>query len=777
MNQSPARRWDLPSAVFLFFAILFSLWRLQLTGWTEGLGYVRNTAIWGLVIGLALGASAFKRRGVVLLTIGYMLVVFTWQWFNLIDFAKEDAYLGDRLLILAGRLLLGLSEYVAGRPVKDPLFFIAMLCIPYWFISLISGYQMTRHANALAAILPGGIVMFLVFLLHYTDEDYSWLFGAYLFAAFLFLGRQKYLADKRKWDARRVQIPVESGMDFNNTILASAAVVILLVWLIPSALPYNNAIRKTWNDTSKKWFARNERWENMFASAKQDAVPVNDFYRDTMPLGTYAKQGESIAFLVYTQPSPVEPPRLYWRGRIYDRFEDGRWTTSNTKSATFSPHNNDLEIADAQNRIGFDFTFNMYLSGQTILYAAAQPVWVSHPANILYKTVYEGERQENVSGMAETMDITTMQAVPFLTEGESYHTTSLIANPSADQLRTAGEEYPAWVTDEYLQLPNDFSVRIQSLAFEITADSKTPYDKTAAITEYLRQEIKYIPSVKLPAESVDPLEYFLFDSKQGFCNYYASAEVLMLRSIGVPARLAVGFAQGESNLQNTFYTVRERDAHAWPEVYFPKYGWVEFEPTVNQAALIRPDKNEEPEPIATPEILAPDPIIQEDAPPEPVDSSPAGFFTRTRIILISLAVLGLTLSLFLFLINKSLASNTRAAIAIRSAIESGAWPSPAWLQHWARWLELTSIERAFHSVNTALTWMDKTPNLHATPAERAAMLTELIPAIAPSVNILLREHHADLFTPNAGDSSLARREARKILWRVAYLKMKEFAAR
>ena len=120
MENSRTRWWDLPSAIFLFLTILFSAWRLQTTDWAEGLGHVRNVALLGLVIGLALGQSVFQKRGVIFLSIGYMLVVFIWQWFGYIDFSEEESYLGDRLLILVSRLLTGISEFAAGRQSKTP---------------------------------------------------------------------------------------------------------------------------------------------------------------------------------------------------------------------------------------------------------------------------------------------------------------------------------------------------------------------------------------------------------------------------------------------------------------------------------------------------------------------------------------------------------------------------------------------------------------------------------------------------------------------------------
>jgi len=84
------------------------------------------------------------------------------------------------------------------------------------------------------------------------------------------------------------------------------------------------------------------------------------------------------------------------------------------------------------------------------------------------------------------------------------------------------------------------------------------------------------------------VDYFLFDVKQGYCDYYASAMVMMLRSIGIPARFVAGYAPGDYNSQTSAYVVLEQNAHAWVEVFFPSYGWVQFEPTASQPVLLRP---------------------------------------------------------------------------------------------------------------------------------------------------------------------------------------------
>ncbi len=771
MEKSSARWWDLPSAIFLFLTILFSAWRLQSTDWAEGLEHIRSVALLGLVIGLALGQSKFQKRSLIILSIGYMLVVFIWQWFGYIEFSKEESYLGDRLLILTGRLLTGVSEFAAGRPVKDPLFFLALLYIPYWFTALASGYQLTRHANALAAALPSGVLMFVIYLNHYTTHDYSWLFGAYLFAAMLLLGRVKYIVDRAKWREQRVQISAESSMDINNAIMVCAAALILVVWIIPYTLPYNADARKAWQKVSANWFSKNDQIDNMFAAVKKDNVPSSDFYRNELALGTRATQSDAIAFLVYTPIAARDFPRLYWRGRVYDRFDENRWQTSEVENTKYVPQDGDFKIPDTVQRFNLNFSFSVYIKGQTILYSAAQPIWTSHPASIAH-SVISGENAED-----EMMDIVALQASPYLEAGETYHANAMLANPTIPELQEAGQEYPEWVTEKYLQLPADFSPRIQALAVDITADLANPYDQAAAITDYLRANIEYVPVVSFPEGTTDPLEYFLFESKQGFCNYYASSEVLMLRSIGVPARLAVGFAQGEPNLQNTFFTVRERDAHAWPEVYFPGYGWIEFEPTGNQEPVNRPLEREE-KPISQdlantpPELEA----IAQEKPENALELDPQaiGFPTRTQVI--ELSVTGGILLIFLtgFLLKKRFAPNVQTSAILKTMVERNGWEAPVWLTRWTLWSALSPIQKYFHSINISLHWMNAQQAAHITPAERAGILQKLIPTAGQSVETLLQEYQSTLFSRQPGNVRSARSAAWNILYQTIYTRLKIF---
>jgi len=158
-----------------------------------------------------------------------------------------------------------------------------------------------------------------------------------------------------------------------------------------------------------------------------------------------------------------------------------------------------------------------------------------------------------------------------------YEATSDIATPTAPQLRAAGRNYPGKVAGIYLRLP-EIDPRIPRLASQITSSAKTDYDKAVVIENYLRTRFGY--TLQLPqTEAKDPIANFLFERKQGHCEYFASSMAVMLRSLGIPSRVVNGFRSDEFNDITGSYVVRAKNAHSWVEAYFPGYGWQTFDPT------------------------------------------------------------------------------------------------------------------------------------------------------------------------------------------------------
>ena len=149
---------------------------------------------------------------------------------------------------------------------------------------------------------------------------------------------------------------------------------------------------------------------------------------------------------------------------------------------------------------------------------------------------------------------------------------------TGDLLQDQGTDYPQWVTDKYLDLPDDLPLRIRVLALTQTAGSTSQFERVVRIREYLRT-IAYSQDIEPPPPGSDALEFFLFDQKAGYSDYFGSAMAVLLRAAGVPTRLAIGYGGGDFDQELDAYVVREADAHAWTEVYFPDFGWVPFEPT------------------------------------------------------------------------------------------------------------------------------------------------------------------------------------------------------
>jgi len=158
-----------------------------------------------------------------------------------------------------------------------------------------------------------------------------------------------------------------------------------------------------------------------------------------------------------------------------------------------------------------------------------------------------------------------------------YEGTSLLPAASPSQLRKAPPFYPEAISNTYLQLPA-LDPRVRALAEKIVGSSSSEYDKAVAIRRYLSTHYSYTLDLSGPPTD-DPLADFLFVRRSGNCEYFASAMTVMLRSMGIPARYVTGFLPGEYNDVGGDYIVRESDAHAWVEVYFPGYDWITFDPT------------------------------------------------------------------------------------------------------------------------------------------------------------------------------------------------------
>ena len=160
----------------------------------------------------------------------------------------------------------------------------------------------------------------------------------------------------------------------------------------------------------------------------------------------------------------------------------------------------------------------------------------------------------------------------------AYEGVSNLQTPTAVELRAAAATIPPEIQVRYLQLPPKLDARILPLAQQITAKAANDYDRARALELYLQARFGY--TLQLPSTPPDdPVANFLFERKQGHCEYFASSMAVMLRQLGIPSRIVNGFRTGEFNDLTGSYIIRARDAHSWVEAYFPGQGWVAFDPT------------------------------------------------------------------------------------------------------------------------------------------------------------------------------------------------------
>jgi transglutaminase-like putative cysteine protease len=337
-------------------------------------------------------------------------------------------------------------------------------------------------------------------------------------------------------------------------------------------------VAKLWGVVTVPFKELREKLSDAFGGLRGAVGVSYDIYGENLYLEAGTEPADITVMHITAEEKPKKGGRFYWFSRAYDTYEFGSWKVTIGSVVEFDPEIGDLPLPPYQSRQTIEVEVAPKVASMHGLNAPAQPIWTSQSGEIdLYR----------IPGGA--VDVLRMTTYGVVRDGETYRARSSVAIPGATELRQATQDYPAWVSSNYLQLPPTITERTRQLARDITEGIDNPFDKATAITQWLRSNIDYERVTIPPPEGVEQIDWFLFDYQIGFCNWYASAEVIMLRSLGIPARMAVGYARGNLQAFEGYYEVKGGDAHAWPEVFFPEYGWVEFEPTGNQSELNRPE--------------------------------------------------------------------------------------------------------------------------------------------------------------------------------------------
>src|SRR5215204_3667450 len=294
---------------------------------------------------------------------------------------------------------------------------------------------------------------------------------------------------------------------------------------------------------------------------------LSDSYHGFQPYMDLRSRGRLSEEVVMKVRSEETVP---YRGVAFDDYNGKGWeistgdtaeklTSNSMRFDTFTATNTELEQGSSREVAQ---VFRIEKDSSNIIFGAYRPETVFFPTSTIKIDPYA-----------------SLRAPYQIPEGSAYSVISNVPNASADQLRSAGTVYPEEIAERYTQLPPTGLERTRELASRLTEDATNPYDAVLKMNQYLKTNYPYDLSIPPQGEDMDAVEYFLFEQKRGYCEQFSSSLAVMARSLGIPARVATGYAPGEYNPFTGYYDVRASDAHAWVEVYFPGYGWSTFDPT------------------------------------------------------------------------------------------------------------------------------------------------------------------------------------------------------
>lgn len=642
--------WSLLAAT-----VAIAAYNLEQAAWVPDSSPLIDALWWGLLFGVGLASSRFRGR-VAMAYHFFVAFLMLGLWIGRIlpsqligqPLASSLDLANIRLLSYLDRLIGWGSTFIAGKSVQDNGLFLLLIGLCAWGTSAWLTWAVIRRQRALDGLLPVGLLLGINTYLSGQEVDALWLFTG---CAILLSARTTMVELSRLWDRRQVDYPDELGWNWSGAALGLGLIIIIAARLSPLL-----GTPDGWKTLGDFLREAQKRMENTTSRLFGDVAPPASYpdelertpealapSAETPQMGMVGPapfQSSALVMWVRTSdPPPIEPqegmppelidsgPIHYWRSNVFGKYNGTGWEgveISETAPAgarllpvvqeplpTPSGGVQGTASGPVAGRYRLSQEFEIVARHGNSLFAASIPSW-----GIGARIMYAGP-----------------DGTPLVYGGEhvsKYTVQSWVTQASDVMLRAAPAAYPAEIAALYLQLPLSLPQRVRDLARRVVGDAATPFDKAIRIQDYLRLSYPYDLKVPLPPAGRDVVDYFLFDSSGGFCSYYSSAMVVMLRSQGVAARVASGYATGWFDFTKVAYRVTPSNAHAWVEVYFPGYGWIEFEPTSGLERIRY-------------ETAGGDVASRADLPPRPTPPAPAwqGFAWLVAAILAPIALFGL----------------------------------------------------------------------------------------------------------------------------------------
>lgn len=499
-----------------------------------------------------------------------------------------------------------------GFTSRETIVFAFGLGLFAWLLAAYTGWNTFRHHRP----LPGLTLMGLALAVnsYYGRVSTTWL-ALFVGLTTLLTAVIHYAGLERSWRQNRVDYSDEVRLDLVLHAGGIAVFLLTLALLLPafSITKLSNLLVRQPAVTQAE-----QTLERVFAGVQQppryvEAVvgPGGPGGGGIMPrsylLGNPPELQETIVMTASvttrTQDGAIIAASAghfngaHWRALSYDVYTGRGWALSEERQEPL-PAGEPLPLPPVSSHITLSQKVHWLYDDRFIRYTLGEPQRFDHDVTLYWRGLEDLVRVQG----------TTHQ----------YQLVSRLPAASPAELRAADVAgIPPAILARYTQLPDSLPARVRDLAQEVAGELPTAYDQARALEQFLRQ-YPYSLDVALPPVGTDPVDYFLFNLQSGYCDYYASAMAVLARSLGLPARLAVGYLPQPAG-ENGEQIIRQINGHSWAEIYFAGYGWVEFEPTAAFASARDAAVDDAGDPFADFEFaypVAPLPI------PDPTAGSP-----------------------------------------------------------------------------------------------------------------------------------------------------------
>ncbi len=616
-----------------------------------------------MLTGLAL--SRIPIWGVVLLPLGLVigLGVITAQ---LTGFEGEGIELASAAELYDRLSLWWLAFQTGGINIDRVPFAFALMCLT-WLAGYLAAWVFSRYRSFWGVFVLGGAA--LLSNLTFLPSDAHVYIVLYLLTALLLVARVQAVRRLREWQERGFQADSHlSVLSISDSIIVTLLVLLVAFQIVPRIVPGDRFWQEAhdiYEATRSPYVQYQEDFNRLFAGLPARKPLPYRIWGDVM-----AFQGT-----INPTTTPVlqveSPVAMYWKARSYGTYTPKGWKSDDTiiqptdwtpSHASPQPYEKRFEVTHT---LTTNYrTRNLFAGGQII--AADRDVRIETYDSPMYNIdlsgpVQLGQTYPKLDMAAANLDRALREGGPSASrsqlgralpsefhlvdvarddggvqgvllaeilpeqpdtlslrtagkefkKGETYEVTSSVSLATPEDLRLAGLDYPTWALDKYTALPAEVPQRVRDLGRELAADAETPYDKAKAIEEYLKT-LPYSLNIQPPPYDADGVDYFLFEQKMGYSEYFASAMTVLLRTQGVPARMVTGYTVGDQVPEHEIYVVTDQHSHGWVEVFFPRYGWINFEPTPGAIMPVasRPAPAEQPDLSDLPSIALDIPLCE-----------------------------------------------------------------------------------------------------------------------------------------------------------------------